>query len=73
MPPALLLFRLTCHICLEMGKIEHFPWKLVGLEFVELGSGGGGIKNFALHQQMDFRVSERGKLFALCLRLGSHG
>lgn len=26
---------------------------------------GGDVKNFALHQQMDFRVSERGKLFAL--------
>lgn len=74
MPPALLLFRLTCHICLEKGKIEHFAWKLVGLEFVELGVGGwGDIKNFALHEQMDFRVSERGKLFALCLRLGIHG
>lgn len=67
MPPALLLFHLTCHICLEKGKIEHFAWTLVGLEFVELG---GDIKNFALHQQMDFRVSES---FALCLRLGIHG
>lgn len=71
-PPALLLFRLTCHICLEKGKIEHFAWKLVGLEFVEL-VGGGDIKNFALHRQMDFRVSQREKLFALCLRLGIHG
>lgn len=39
MPPALLLFRLTCQICLEKGKIEHFAWKLVGLEFVELEGG----------------------------------